>query len=58
MEILKTSKEWQEQYPETIVLDADGWDRQNFQYSWNEEKIPLEEYQRRIMSSTCIFKNN
>ena len=34
----KTSKEWQELYPEIKVLDPDGWDRENFKYSWFEEK--------------------
>lgn len=58
METLKTSKEWQEEHPEVIVLDADGWDRQNFQHSWYEEKISLKEYHNRIMTSTCIINKN
>lgn len=37
----KTSQEWQELYPEIKVLDPDGWDRTNFQYSWYKEKIIL-----------------
>ena len=49
----KTSKEWQELYPEIKVLDPDGWDRQNFKYSWFEEKISFEEYNNRLMYSTC-----
>ena len=49
----KTSKEWQELYPEIKVLDPDGWDRNNFQYSWFEEKISFEEYNKRLMYSTC-----
>lgn len=49
----KTSKEWQELYPEIKVLDPDGWDRSNFQYSWYEEKITFEEYHKRMMYSTC-----
>lgn len=52
----KTSKEWQEQFPEIVVLDPDGWDRTNFQYSWHEEQITLEEYNRRVMFSTCVGK--
>ena len=55
MEDLKTSKEWQELYPEPRVLDPDGWDRQNFQYSWYEEKITLEEYNKRLITSTCMY---
>jgi len=55
MEDLKTSKEWQELYPEPKILDPDGWDRQNFQYSWKEEKITLSEYNKRLGTSTCMY---
>ena len=41
---LRTSEEWQTLQPDTVVLDPDGWDRQNFQYSWYEELITLTEY--------------
>ena len=54
MEIKKTSQQWQEDNIETIVLDPDGWDRQNYQYSWFEEEITLEEYNSRVFKSTCI----
>lgn len=51
---LKTSKEWQELcYIE--VLDADGWDRTNYDYSWNEEKITREEFEKRLGFSTVQF---
>lgn len=50
----KTSDEWQKTNPNIIVLDPDGWDRANYQFSWFEEKISLEEYERRILYSTCI----
>jgi hypothetical protein len=49
----KTSKEWQILHPEIKVLDPDGWDRRNFQYSWYEETISFKEYQYRLMGSTC-----
>jgi hypothetical protein len=51
-EELKTSEEWQKQFPNTKVIDPDGWDRQNFQYSWFEEKITLIEYTSRLHRST------
>ena len=54
--VLLTSKEWQEKYTETKVLDPDGWDRSNFQYSWYEEKITHGEYLHRLMSSTIQVK--
>ena len=49
----KTSKEWQELYPNPKVLDPDGWDRSNFQHSWYEEEIAFEEYNKRAARSTC-----
>lgn len=52
-----TSEEWQKLYPEVIVLDPDGWNRdERYQYEWFEEKITLEEYKSRVMRSTCKFK--
>jgi flagellar biosynthesis/type III secretory pathway protein FliH len=48
----KTSKEWQEIYPNPKVLDPDGWDRQNFQFSWFEEEITFDEYKNRVSKST------
>jgi hypothetical protein len=51
-EELKTSEEWQKQFPNTKVLDPDGWDRKNYQYSWFEEKITLEEYTTRLYKSS------
>ena len=52
--VKKTSQKWQADNIETIVLDPDGWDRQNYQYSWFEEEITLEEYNSRVFKSTCI----
>lgn len=49
----KTSEKWQEQYPNLKVLDPDGWDRKNYQYSWFEEKITFNEYNKRRSLSTC-----
>ena len=57
MEIKKTSQQWQEENMKTIVLDPDGWDRTNYQYSWFEEQITLEEYDSRVFKSTCMFKH-
>ena len=38
------------------VLDHDGWDRANFDYSWNKEKITMAEFQRRLAMSTVRRK--
>ena len=52
--MLKTSEEWQKKCTAT-VLDPDGWDRTNYQYSWHEEKITQQEFEKRLVSSTCKF---
>lgn len=54
-EVMKTSAEWQEKHPYPQVLDPDGWDRKNFQYSWNEELITFDEYESRLLQSTCMW---
>lgn len=54
---LLTSDEWQKILKDDpIVYDPDGWDRTNFQYSWYEEKITLEEYRSRMLKSTLVPK--
>lgn len=53
--IKKTSEEWQSIFPDPKVLDPDGWDRKNYDYSWKEEKITLEEYETRRSHSTCWY---
>lgn len=50
---LHTSQEWQTMFPDMKVLDPDGWDRKNYQFSWFEERITWNEYQMRLMNSTC-----
>jgi len=55
-EQLKTSEQWQEKFKDKIlVLDPDGWNRQNFENSWKVEKISLAEFKKRCASSTCKF---
>jgi CRISPR/Cas system-associated protein Csx1 len=56
--IKKTSKEWYEElYPnrEVIIMDPDGWDRSNWEFSWGEELIDKNEFAIRVMSSTCMY---
>ena len=50
----RTSEEWQKLCRHEI-LDPDGWDRKNFQFSWHEEKITREEFEARLLRSTCSF---
>jgi hypothetical protein len=35
------------------LIDPDGWDRENLEYSFNEEKIDRFEFIHRINNSTC-----
>jgi len=51
MEDLKTSDEWQK-ICYVRILDPDGWDRKNFDYSWFKEKISKKEFEKRMMFST------
>jgi hypothetical protein len=51
----KTSKEWQSLIKEIIVLDPDGWDRTNYEYSWEQEEITIQEFFKRVADSTCIY---
>ena len=52
--IKRTSAEWVDIH-DFNVIDPDGWDRKNFQYSWYEEKITWTEYETRAMASTRII---
>ena len=57
--MIKTSQQWhddlQKLYPEFMVMDPDGWDRRNYQYSWHEELITNEEFEKRVSYSTCCW---
>ena len=58
LEELKTSAEWYKILPDIIVYDPDGWDRTNFEYSWNVEMISYKDYCKRLSISTCKFIRN
>lgn len=51
---VKTSAEWQAIHPNPRIMDPDGWDRTNFQYSWFEEQITFDQYRERLFWSTII----
>jgi hypothetical protein len=51
IESLRTSKEWLTIFKYNI-LDPDGWDRSNYEYSFNEEKISYPEFMQRVFRST------
>ncbi len=56
---LKTSEEWYKEINEkkdvVKILDPDGWDRSNYDFSWKEEKISMEDFYDRLVGSTCSF---
>lgn len=54
MEVLRSSKVWAETTG-VVVMDPDGWDRRNFEASWNEP-ISIEEFRRRVWHSTIDFR--
>lgn len=56
-ETRKTSEQWYQECCPVIILDPDGWDRENYQYSWYEELITFDEFSRRVMRSTCLPHN-
>jgi len=56
MDIKKTSEEWSKDYKDRVeVMDPDGWDRKNFEYSWYSEMITQNEFEYRLTVSTCIW---
>lgn len=56
-EILKTSSEWAEEclLPGEQILDPDGWDRENYEYSFNKEQINQSEFSKRLVQSTGMW---
>lgn len=52
-ETKRTSKDWNKIH-QVLIMDPDGWDRTNFEYSFNEELITEQEFNKRIMNSTII----
>lgn len=56
MTIKKTSKEWKDElFPNYEVIDYDGWDRANFNFSFCEEKINEEEFRERMLRCTIAI---
>ena len=57
-EIKKVSSEWIKSYGLEIV-DPAGWDKNDFNYSFNKEKITQSEFLNRLNNSLCrrMFKN-
>lgn len=54
---LKTSEIWMndKEYSHIIIMDPDGWDRKDYEYSFNVEEITKKEFNKRLMHSTVQF---
>ena len=50
-DLLRTSAEWIRNY-DVVLLDPDGWDRSNYDFSFNQEEITRLEFEKRLTSST------
>lgn len=57
-EILKTSSDWllEPEYSGYVIMDPDGWDRTNYDYSFNVEKISKNEFEHRLKRSTIMVE--
>ena len=53
--IKKVSTEWEKEC-DYRVLDPDGWDRKNFEFSWFKELITEDEFFYRLVRSTVMYK--
>lgn len=53
-ETKKTSDQWNKEF-NIEIMDPDGWDRANFEYSWYQEPITLEEFKNRVTISTIYL---
>jgi hypothetical protein len=53
---LKTSKEWYALSTGYVIMDPDGWDRTNYDFSFNVEPISINEYTKRVGRSTVLLK--
>lgn len=54
----KTSEEWWRELASDLKIrlcDPDGWDRKNFDYSFNQEMITAKEFEKRLWVSTLQF---
>lgn len=51
---LRTSQQWNVKYQYKLV-DHDGWDRSNFDYSYKIEKITESEFIKRVSRSTIYY---
>jgi calcineurin-like phosphoesterase family protein len=59
--IKKTSQQWYAEIPRElgfVIYDPDGWDRKNYEFSFNQELITKEEFIKRTFGSTVLSNKN
>lgn len=56
----KTSKNWMKlpKYAGITIYDPDGWNRQNYDYSFDKQRITWREFERRLSLSTRTLGTN
>lgn len=54
-ETKKPSSLWITEYAYDVT-EPDGWDRENYEYSWNIEEITKTEFERRLTKSTLYYR--
>lgn len=60
MEETKSSNDWWHDnplFPTLRIQDPAGWDMDNLHYSFYEEKVTEEEFDRRLMLSTTVLRD-
>ena len=55
MSLRRTSEEWLRDRPNLVILDPDGWDREDYRFSFFEELITESEFEDRVCKSTCYL---
>ncbi len=55
----RTSDKWCKELNinQNHILDPDGWDRINFQFSFYEHAIDKETFRMKLMKSTCMLND-
>lgn len=53
----KASRDWCRKFriAQRDILDPDGWDRRNFEYSFKVERVSIVEFESRLGCSTVRF---
>jgi hypothetical protein len=55
----RTGHDWQQLlYPKLVILDYDGFDRRDLQYSFYQERISRQEFENRLSECTIIHNTD